>query len=294
LNFQRRRSAEFILERLAGKIPALSLRELLEAALGLKASRLQVSRQGLDALDDISRHTGLGACLAEYRVLTEINSGRGAWNDRIVARVGLDDARGDYLVYVAEDQDTAEQARVFDALGDDNQFGELLAIPDCCRAFYSRYIRDSYVADPLWVVAERCEDSWRVPQGANICAQYFERGFLSHFPCDLGCSKSRGEARRRSIEVGEICESFAAWLAEACGWSYLILRQGLAAMKANPLGLRSCRVTEFMGMRGTVPSWIQQCEILSFTGGQLTGTSVSQIDEGRGDEAIMIITTQEW
>jgi len=233
--------------------------------------------------------------LAEYKVLTEVNSGRGSlWNDRVVEHVGLDEPHGDYLVYIAEDQNTAERARVLDAHGDDDQLGELLAVPGCCRAFYSCSIRDHILEDPLWIVAEQCQTPWDIPQGANVCAQYFERGFLSHFPCDLGCPQSRLEAKRRFTEIGQLCEQFAEWLAEGCKWSYLILRQGIAAMMAQPARCGSYRVTKFIGTRGAVPSWILQREFLSIRNGHLERPSALQGEARMVDEAIMIIASEEW
>lgn len=280
---------------LARRIPALSLRELLEASLGLKVSRLQVSRRGLDDLDYISRNTGIGACLADYKVITETNSGRGdLWSDRVVSHVGLDNACGDYLVYVAEDQKTAERARFLDARGDDDRFGELLAIPECCRAFYSCSVRDHLLEDLLWIVAERCQTPWRVPQGANVCAQYFERGFLSHFPCDLGCPKSRSVAKRRFIEIGQIFERFAEWLADGCKWSYLVFRQGIAALTVCPADDGSCRVANLIDTRGTVPIWVLQGDLSVVREGESNAHSTLRIDGGRADEVISIVTAEDW
>jgi hypothetical protein len=206
--------------------PAIALRELLEAVLGLKCSRVDVSRAGLERLEALACELGFGIAVADCKTLPAVEPGKGDWSDHAIKYVPLDHPEGLYTVYLATTPEDAETARLAEAYMGDAAFGELLLIPECCRRFYLDRRPNALAAgdDYIWETLGGALPGRVEPAGANIVAQYFGRCLLSHFPCSLSCAASRQASAFRRGVLSQVSIEFSDYLAEAHGWSMLILR----------------------------------------------------------------------
>lgn len=214
-------------EILHEEAPAIGLRELLEAILGLKCSRVSVTRSGLERLVVLARELGFGIAVADSKRISAFHPGKGTWSDQASRYVPLDDpAKGLYAVYLASTPGDARTARETEAYMGDDSFGELLLIPACCRRFYLERRPQALAAgdDYLWETIGENPRRGVEPAGANIVAQYFDRCLLSHFPCSLRCIASRKASASRREIIAQVSRQFSDYLAEGHSWPVLVIR----------------------------------------------------------------------
>jgi hypothetical protein len=219
--------ARTVYEILHEEAPAIGLRELLEAVLGLKCSRVSVTSAGLERLDALARELGFGIAVADSKRISAFHPGKGNWSDQASRYVPLDDpAEGLFAVYLASTPDDARTARETEKHMGDDAFGELLLIPRCCRRFYLERRPQALAAgdDYLWETLGESSQRGVEPAGANILAQYFGRCLLSHFPCSLSCAASRKASALRREIIAQVSQEFSAYLAEAHSWPILVIR----------------------------------------------------------------------
>lgn len=259
LDFDLRR-AKRIFQAVAASAPPQTTRELLEAVLGLRASRIQVSRRGLDAIDNLCSEHSFGASVADYKVVCSQKAARGGWSDAVSEVVPLQDSRGEYLVYIGRTQDDAERARIADASGDDDAFGASLGIPACCRRSFANQQVDSDRGDPLAAVLAASDPLTSIAVGANVLAKYFGRGYLSHYPCSLHCRDSAVASWQRHEIISKVDSDFGDWLAEGARRWYLVLRSGIAAYEPLLEGWPDGR--SVIAHVGCVPEWAARADTI--------------------------------
>ena len=118
---------------------------------------------------------------------------------------------GYHNTYIALTEQEARCGLEAERRGDEPGFGEFLAIPRCCREFYSRNQPRAERAqnDFFPISAERV--AARPHAALNLGAQYFDASLLSHFPCSLRCADSLRLARA----TAELVAAYdRAWLDE--------------------------------------------------------------------------------
>jgi hypothetical protein len=218
--------ARTVYEILREEAPPILLRELLEAILGLKCSRISVTLNGLKRLKALACDLGFGLYVADSKRISAYHPGKGIWSDQASKYVPLDDPEGLFVAYLAltpEDALTAYQTEAY--MGDDS-FGELLLIPPCCRRFYLDRRPQALAAgdDYLWETLGEDPGGGAEPAGANIVAQYFGRCLLSHFPCSLRCTLSRRVSVLRRKAIAQVSQEFSDYLAEGHSWPVLVIR----------------------------------------------------------------------
>jgi hypothetical protein len=218
--------ANTIFYRLRQKLPALPLREILEAVMGLKCSRISLGSDELHYLKNLSNELNFGIAVSDSKTISKAELWKGSWSDRVPHYVPLDYPEGLYTIYVGPNQEEAIAARFAEEVIGDEAFGKLLQIPSCCRNFYSdRQDRSSSEEiDYLWEVVETVPNHELAPLGANILGQYFDRCLLSHFPCSLQCEASRKESLRRSEILSKVAPELVAHLTEGHLLSALVIK----------------------------------------------------------------------
>lgn len=233
---ERVRRARELYRLLRGEAPPLALRELLEAVLGLKCSRVDVAEVGMERLYALSVSHGFGMALASFKTLPVLERDKGDWSDHAAGYVDLSDPRGLYTVYLGPDEEAAETACLAEAQLGDDIFGELLGIPACCRAFYLELRATALQRgdDYLELTLER--SAQRIPAGANILGQYFGQTLMSHFPCSLECARSREATWARGRALREVNEDLVDHLEEGHYRHVLVLTgTGMWGFEGQPI-----------------------------------------------------------
>lgn len=293
--------ARTVYEILHDEAPSIALRELIEAVLGLKCSRVSVTRGGLKRLEGLARELGFGIAVADSKRISAFHPGKGAWSDQASKYVPLDDpAEGLFAVYLASTPEDAHIARQTEACVGDDAFGELLLIPPCCRRFYLERRPQALAAgdDYLWETLGANPPDGVEPAGANILAQYFGRCLLSHFPCSLSCAASRKESARRREIIAQVSQEFSDYLGEAHRWPVLVIRgKGMIAYPdatvANgsvaPSPSAACQVI------GEIPLEFMQPNLLSIDEeGYVVAEHKRQLRRIPGSDARLVPIGKEW
>lgn len=227
--------ARHVSSLLRGIAPPIALREVLEAILGLKCSRVNVWQAGLERLRVLAHEFDFGFAVSEWKMIPTLDAGKGDWSDGVLQYVSLDDPRGLYSVYLgATKEDAITALRAETEIGDD-AFGQLLGIPPCCRRFYSecRVRASSAGNDYLWETLGDVQGVREHPAGANVVGQYFGRCLLSYFPCSLHCCPSRTAAATKREVLFRVAPQLTDYLVEGHFWSALILRGRGVAVYPN-------------------------------------------------------------
>lgn len=155
-------------------------RDVLVAYEGLKAARIAVSATRLGDTIELLQGMGLAVVVSPEVIYTLKDRGKGGWSNLFSMKRGGDPHR---ILYAAKNQSMSEEAARAEALGEDAALGKLLAIPECCREFYSRY-SEAALQDQGDLLPFFATLAWqRVSPLLNLGGQYFDMAFLSHFPC---------------------------------------------------------------------------------------------------------------
>jgi hypothetical protein len=236
--------------------PPAMLCEITEAVLGLKCSRIHVNRKELDDLDVLARTVGFGIEIAGYKIIPARQRSRGGWSDRVNSFKPLNSSGGLFTAYLGKDLDSIRGARRAEESRMDDALGRMLGIPRCCRKHYSLHIAPllTHRGDLLWGILERCRQSPRCFARANFLPQYFERGFITHFPCSFECQRTRALSSVRLSALELISRSFAAKIKAPHSWSYIVLRDnGIATFRTSRIRPRQYLITGPVQIVGKVP-----------------------------------------
>ena len=284
-----------IFDSLRGKLSPLCVREIVEAACGLKPARVYISAEQLDVLSRCAELHGfqldLGSCKYHFP------SDDGKWFDGSGAISPLEVTGGCFAAYVAADSVSAERLRCADEEGTDAECGRLLGIPSCCI--------DSYLPDGM-AGASNTDDVLRLycgnkrhvsgSPGASFLGQYFSRSFLSHYPCSLTCEGTRSLTRDRLLFWSRIDDQFASWTKQghlaSIIWEPGIGTSMWAGLEGLRTGLRSmvCLV-DSVGSTTEDLKRVTEIEITWDGSIRFAGRGVSRLIEGT---FCMFTFTGEW
>lgn len=176
----------------------MTAREIAEAVLGLKVSRVYLTRRQLDLIDSVSQEIGLGISVGSRKHF--LRSDNGPWTDDVAAYLPLESAEGWFVVYLADDAEKADLARQYDETGRDSEFGELLGIPPCCiERFVAVWGREEREFDARAYLSQQLGHRHivRVNWRNNAFGQFFNRCLVSYFPCSLSCCATREIVQQR-------------------------------------------------------------------------------------------------
>lgn len=178
-----------LLSRLQARLPIQACKEIFLASSGLKVSRVCLQPDQAEYLANLAEEFEFFLAASSRRVEHRKDLGKGGWSNSVLEVHPIDGTTGDFELFVATEQGLAESACEYEAKGDDDKFGRLLGIPECCRI---RYLEWQSVAarkqnDFVPLIAKATV--WDPPFEPmnNILAQYFGYSLLSHFPCSFDC-----------------------------------------------------------------------------------------------------------
>lgn len=174
---------------LKGRFNDNILREILLASVGLKASRTCMSASEIEMFLPIAQQNRLKVVLSKEKYIHRPDIGKGGWSNTVERAVHSTHPDGLFNVYIASDALLAEMSIRCEEQSNQDEFGLLLGIPDCCR---QAYIRANPVArlkqnDFVPLVLDNTTGSAPYNFWNNYVSQYFGRSLLSFFPCSFNC-----------------------------------------------------------------------------------------------------------
>jgi hypothetical protein len=186
------------------------IREVLLAAANVKVSRTSLTEAKLAVLRAASERYGFKVVTSEEQWIPRVDFGKGGWANSVARLATPGEVGGVRHAYIASDESLAEVGRLLDAAGEDDLFGALLGIPECCRAAFERF-QPTAESKQIDFVPHVLDSTWgEVPYDwrLNYTAQYFGRSLLSFFPCSFLCPVA-GELAAETLRMIASCD--AAW-----------------------------------------------------------------------------------
>jgi hypothetical protein len=280
---------------LRGKLPPICVREIVEAAFGLKPARVYISAEHLDVLCHCAELHGFQLELGSYKYHFPTDDGK--WFDGAASTSPLEATGGYLAAYVSTTGVHSEQLRCADEEGTDAEFGRLLGIPSCC---IDSYLRDGLAgaSDTDEVLRQYCGNNRYTSgsPGASFLGQYFSRSFLSHYPCTLSCEETRSVTRDRLSFWSRIDKRFASWTKEghlvSIIWEPGVRASAWSGLQDVRTGLPS--TVRFVDVAGSAPDDLKRVTEIEVTGDgfvRFAGVGVSRLI----DDAFHIFTFPgEW
>lgn len=181
--------------------------EVYLASNGLKITRTMMDDSELGRIVPLLPEFGVEILLSKEKFLLAADVGKGGYGNSFGAVVPADHPQGHFCVYVGRDLLELNEARYLDEAGEDDQFGNLLGIPDCCRMHFSankaRFLATQN--DPtLFIRNTGVVDPW-----CSHFPMYFGYGLFSHFPCSVDCAATRELAIRNKKLLREVSPKLA-------------------------------------------------------------------------------------
>jgi hypothetical protein len=191
----------------AAGLSALQVRELCEAAAGIKLSRLNLEDSQVDAIRPWCEEQLLFVVVTDYFTQSNtLDEGKGNWSN-IGRRFASDGVR---FVYVSLDQAEVREALAAERAADfaPQVLGRLLRIPTCCTEFFQahkalaelRFFDEYAYLTSLHSAADGTFD-WRM----NYLGQYFGYSLHGHYVCRWDCP----ETLRRVERVSELVRTIS-------------------------------------------------------------------------------------
>jgi hypothetical protein len=213
-----RLSIEELAPLFAAGLSHLQCRELCEAVVGYKLSRLNLYPREIEAVRAWCARRGLAVELSDFGVRTSVRQeGKGGWSN-----VGARVAPGEALrfCYVSRSRSDARAAR--DAEADPSfsprEMAALLNIPPCCCDFFMEHKREAmevYADDYALITLRSTASPPPYPWPVNYLGQYFGFSLIHHFPCSWHCSRTRARALDGLDILREVSPDWARTFTEA-------------------------------------------------------------------------------
>lgn len=181
---------------LIGKFePATVAREVTQAAMGLKCSRLILSETSTATMVEILRKYKVPYFVVDTPIYCLIHRTEHAWSNRILLKDEINkfskkNVEKNYCIYLDVNKRFG-LLKDCDFGIDDSQFAYFLGIPECCSNFYSKYIREALLYDLDFIPFCFNDTNFKHIGWCNILSQYFGFCLFSHFPCSFECKKTR-------------------------------------------------------------------------------------------------------
>lgn len=207
---QQARVSAVLLEEMALNLGAHKALEVYLAASGVKITRTLMVDTELDRFLSTISDFDIQILLSKEKFLLGTDAGKGGYGNSFGAVVPTDHPQGHFCVYIGRDLLELDEARRLDENGDDECFGKMLGIPECCRLHFAENKKrfSATQNDPSLFTKQ---DSPMVPWCSHF-PMYFGYGLFSHFPCSVACDAThkmaiRNEAMLRKV-APELAENF--------------------------------------------------------------------------------------
>jgi hypothetical protein len=199
-------------DEILGRFPPIKVREFLLAAGGRKTARTEVPERELHAFVALMERYGLSVAIHDRKFVHAPDVAKGGWSNQYGIELPLESPHDGYLmVYIAVRPEDAMHAMRAEHSHRDDEFGELLGIPACCRRSYIERIEaaSSLQNDYLPLVMDGTACPQPFPYLNNIGAQYFEFCLLSFYPCSFTCPAAARVARESYEYLAQFSKQWA-------------------------------------------------------------------------------------
>ena len=170
-------------------------REVIQAAIGLKPSRLILTETNTNAIIEILRNYKIPYFVLDTPIYCLVHGKETTWSNRILLNKEINkfpkkNVQKNWCIYL-DMKKQFKELKECDFGKDDNQMAFYLGIPECCSKFYSKYAREALLYDLDFLPF--CFDNTNFNQigWCNILSQYLGHCLFSHFPCSFECEKTR-------------------------------------------------------------------------------------------------------
>jgi hypothetical protein len=190
----------------AAGLSSLQVRELCEAVVGIKLSRLNLEDSQIEAIRPWCEEHHLSIAVTDYLVQGNVvDEGKGNWSN-IGRRFA---AHGVRFAYVSLDIEETRQALESERRSDFSPLvlGRLLKIPACCTEFFisrkseaERCFFDEYAYLTSRETNARARYDWRM----NYLSQYFGHSLHGHYVCRWDCPETLRRVERAELLVRTI------------------------------------------------------------------------------------------
>jgi hypothetical protein len=189
-------------------IPRLDVRDIICAAASYKVSRIVATDERTALIRSFVEPYGVSVVLSDQKYVSIPDSGKGNWSNRSRG-VPADSPSGSWHMFLATDRDLAEEAYGCEKRRDHESLGKLLGIPDCCRAFYVQFARQSAQGDLLPFILRNTDPKKALDFWTNYGARYFGYTLLGFAPCSFVCDRAAEVAKNVWSILSAIDPEFA-------------------------------------------------------------------------------------
>lgn len=188
------------------------MREVLLAAAGVKVSRTCLGDSQLELLQSIASEHAFSVVASDDRYIHRPDVGKGGTSNRIERQSKPDQTGGLWNVYIAAHPSLAATARMLEEMGDNEIFGLLLGIPQCCRNAFgrNRVVAAAKQNDFIGMALDATAGPMPFDPWLNYAANYFGAALISFFPCSFRCAAAAYASRNTYRMLRECNPSWAA------------------------------------------------------------------------------------
>jgi hypothetical protein len=196
---------------LRGRFNDNILREIILASAGLKTSRTCMSASEIELFLPIARRNRLKVVCSKEKYIHRMDIGKGGWANTVERAVPSTHPDGLFNVYIASDAYLAEMSIRCEEQSNQDEFGLLLGIPDCCRQAYVRAhpIAQLKQNDFVPIVLDNTTGDIPYNYWNNYVSQYFGRSLLSFFPCSFNCPHAAKFAQETCAILQQCSDTWA-------------------------------------------------------------------------------------
>ncbi|KIQ77604.1 hypothetical protein RW25_28445 [Bacillus sp. L_1B0_8] len=184
----------------------LQCREICEATLGYKLSRINLYRNQAQYLVDWCHKYNLFIDCSDFYVQEFIcEEGKGNWSNQGEKTFDINGCKFYYISRNKEEVQLAKSAEVKEEF-DAKLMGNLLKIPECCTEKYlvNREVVEKKYFDDYAIITTKntlnSSDMFNANWKTNYLSQYFGYSLIHHFPCTWNCQNTIDRADK-SIEI---------------------------------------------------------------------------------------------
>ncbi len=169
--------------------------EVLYVVEGTKpCARLLVFEDELNKVIDFLKYNKIHTAISDFKVV-KIYTQSDYYSDKSLKISKDDPKKGHYLVYLSQNKEVAEKAKMMEHEGMHKELGLILGYPLCCCNFFSNKFKEKSLdknLDDMDLTLEilKNSDGYEFRFYNNICARHFDVTLLSHFPHSFNCKPS--------------------------------------------------------------------------------------------------------
>ena len=192
------------------------IRELIEAFIGHKVSRTSIPDYLLPDLLKILDRYDIASGVSKNKFYSASDHGKGGWCNAAPQSLPSESNIGEHFVYSGIDPDRVLMAINSELAGDNDEFGGLLGIPDCCINHYKTYIdKASKIQNDLTLFTYKNTNfNKEILLGTNYFPQYFGYGLFNYFPCSFNCEETHKRSEAKLNELLKVAPRFMSEFVE--------------------------------------------------------------------------------